>query len=301
MTLSTADRSESISLRRKLRERGIDRVLLLVVPAALLVVGLFVNPFLYGLLLSFHPQTGGGWFDNYVRFFRDPFLLRTLPTTISIALPVTLTNLVIAVPVALKVRRLKRSRLLSVVLILPIALGTVLVADGLLTYLGPQGWLNRVLLGLHLISEPLRLTHNYWGVFVAMLISGFPFTFMMTLSYASGINPALESAAATLGAGPLQRFAHILLPLLVPGLAITFCLSFVEAFSVFPTAVLVGSPAGATRVIAIAAYQAAFEQYDFPMASSIAMIMAACQLLVFLVLLAFRSLFYRGSSDGAKG
>jgi putative spermidine/putrescine transport system permease protein len=187
------------------------------------------------------------------------------------------------------------------VLILPIALGTVLVADGLLTYLGPQGWLNRVLLGLHLISEPLRLTHNYWGVFVAMLISGFPFTFMMTLSYASGINPALENAAATLGAGPLQRFAHILLPLLVPGLAITFCLSFVEAFSVFPTAVLVGSPAGATRVIAIAAYQAAFEQYDFPMASSIAMIMAACQLLVFLVLLAFRSLFYRGSSDGAKG
>ena len=41
-----------------------------------------------------------------------------------------------------------------------------------------------------------------------------------------------------------------------------FCLAFVQAFSVFPSAVLLGSPAGPTRVISIAAYEAAFEQYD---------------------------------------
>ena len=59
-----------------------------------------------------------------------------------------------------------------------------------------------------------------------------------------------------------------------------FCLSFVQAFSVFPSAVLLGSPAGPTRVISIAAYEAAFEQYDYSLASAIAMIMGFVQLII---------------------
>ena len=72
----------------------------------------------------------------------------------------------------------------------------------------------------------------------------------------------------------------------MPGLAITFCLSFVQAFSVFPSAVLLGAPAGPTRVISIAAYQAAFEQYDYSMASAIAMIMGFVQLVIVVAVLA---------------
>ena len=127
---------------------------------------------------------------------------------------------------------------------LPITLGTVLIAEGLLNYLGPQGWLNRTLLTFGLISSPIRLVHNYWGVFISLIIHGFPFTFLLTLSYVTGIDPSLEQAAATLGAGPRARFRHIFLPLLLPGLAITFCLSFVQDFAVFPSAVLLGAPAG---------------------------------------------------------
>jgi putative spermidine/putrescine transport system permease protein len=66
--------------------------------------------------------------------------------------------------------------------------------------------------------------------------------------------------------------------LLAPGLAMCFCLAFVQAFSVFLSAVLLGSPAGPTRVISIAAYEAAFEQYDYSLASAIAMIMVSCNL-----------------------
>ena len=154
----------------------------------------------------------------------------------------------------------------------------MLVAQGLLNYLGPQGWFNRTLLFIGLIHAPVRLLHNYWGVFLSLLITGLPFTFLLTLSYVSGVDPVLESAAATLGAGSASRFRTILLPLLLPGLAITFCLSFVQAFSVFPSAVLLGAPSGPTRVISIAAYDAAFEQYDYGLASAIAMIMGAVQL-----------------------
>ena len=44
----------------------------------------------------------------------------------------------------------------------------------------------------------------------------------------------------TLGAGPWRQFREIYLPLLLPGLAVAFCLTFVQAFSVFPSAVLLG-------------------------------------------------------------
>ena len=91
---------------------------------------------------------------------------------------------------------------------------------------------------------------------------------------------SLARAAATLGAGPREQFRHIYLPLLAPGLAMCFCLSFVQAYSVFPSAVLLGAPAGPTRVISIAAYEAAFEQYDYSMASAIAMIMGFVQLVI---------------------
>jgi putative spermidine/putrescine transport system permease protein len=277
--------------------RHIDPLALLVAPAALFLLALFVYPFLYGLWLSFQAAEGGV-FGNYTKFFGDPFLYETVWTTLRLAVPVTVLNLVLAVPIALRVRLMTRQRLLTTILVVPITLGTVLVAQGLLNYLGPQGWFNRVLITAGLVSSPVRLLHNYWGVFLSLLITGLPFTFLLTLSYVSGVDPALENAAATLGATAAARFRTVLLPLLLPGLAITFCLSFVQAFSVFPSAVLLGAPSGPTRVISIAAYDAAFEQYDYALASAIAMIMGAVQLAVVGVVLVARGGLYRGASGG---
>lgn len=291
---------DDIPLKQRLAARGIDGLTLLVLPAVFFLLALFIYPFLYGLVLSFNPKAGGT-FANYSRFFSDSFLYGTIATTLWLALPVTILTLVFAVPIAFRVRLLKRQRLLTTLLVIPITLGTVLVAQGLLNYLGPQGWFNRTLLTLGLISTPIKLLHNYWGVMLSLVITGFPFTFLLTLSYLTGIDPQLERAAATLGAGPWQRFKTILFPLLLPGLAITFCLSFVQAFSVFPSAVLLGAPAGPTRVISIAAYQAAFEEYDYSMASAVAMIMGMVQLSIVVLVLSMRGLLYRGPAGGGKG
>jgi putative spermidine/putrescine transport system permease protein len=292
--------AEQPTLSQKLAARGLDSLTLLVLPAVVFLLALFIYPFLYGLWLSLQPKAGA-ILANYQRFFSDSFLYGTIGTTLWLALPVTLLNLILAVPIALRVRHMRRQRLLTTILVVPITLGTVLVAEGLLNYLGPQGWFNRALLTLGLVSSPIKLLHNYWGVFLSLLITGFPFTFLLTLSYLSGVDPALEQAAATLGAGARERFRHILLPLLVPGLAITFCLSFVQAFAVFPSAVLLGAPAGPTRVISIAAYTAAFEEYDYSLASAIAMVMGVVQLGIVAAVLAARGIFYRGSTAGGKG
>lgn len=290
--------AERPPLRVRLKLRDIDGVTLLVVPAALFVLLLFIYPFAYGFVLSFKPKAGD-LFANYRKFFSDPFLYDTILATFRLAIPATLINVLVSVPVALRVRRMRHRRVLTTLLVVPITLGTVLIAQGLLIYLGPQGWFNRALTLIGI--GQVRLVHNYTGVMLSLIMSGFPFTFLLTLSYLTGIDPSLEQAASTLGARARARFFHIVLPLLAQGLAINMCLSFVQTFSVFPSAVLLGAPAGETRVISIAAYQAAYEQYDYSMASAVAMIMGFCQLAVVMLILAGRSFAYRGAAAGGKG
>ena len=210
-----------MSTRASLARQGIDGVTLLLLPAALFIIGLFVYPFLYGLVLSFHPKEGG-MLANYLKFFADPFLYDTIGKTLALAVPVTLLNVAFSVPVALKVRLMHRPRWLTTILVIPITLGTVLVAEGMLNYFGPRGWFNRAIMTIGLSDSPVRLIHNYWGVFLSLVITGFPFTFLLTLSYVTGIDPALEQAGAMLGARSWERFKSIILPLLVPGLVITF-------------------------------------------------------------------------------
>jgi putative spermidine/putrescine transport system permease protein len=279
----------------------IDPVYLLLTPATLFMVLLFVYPFAYGLLLSFQP-THGGWLANYQTFFTSERLWPTILTTLKIAGPATAINLAMAVPLAYRLRVKSRyQKWLTAILVVPITLGAVLIADGMLTYLGPKGWLSQILQAVHLLDEPVHLTHNYAGVLISLVISGFPFVFLLVLSYITGIDPVLARAAATLGANPWQQFRYVYLPLLSPGLAMAFCLAFVQAFSVYPSAVLLGAPAGPTRVISIAAYETAFEQYDAPLAACAAMIMGVVQLAVVGAALGLRKLFYRGPVTGGKG
>jgi putative spermidine/putrescine transport system permease protein len=287
-------------MRRRLAAHGVDRTLLLLLPALVFVAAIFVYPFLYGLVLSFQPERYVGTLGNYQQFFADPFLRDTIAITLGLAIPAALFNVAASVPVAYRMRgAFAGKRLLIGLLVMPITLGTVLIAKGLLTLLGARGWVNRALLELGLVDDPVRFVNNYWGVLLTLVITGFPFAFLLTLSYLGGIDPMLERAAATLGAGPRQRFWQITFPLLLPGLAITFILTFVLAFAVFPSAVLVGDPAGETRVISIVAYRAAYEQFDASMASAIAMIMGAVQLAVVGVVLGVRGRLHRG--PGGRG
>ncbi len=285
----------------KQNSTGYDRTLLLLIPATAFLLLVFVYPFLYGLILSFRPQNGTGFLANYIAFFERRDLWPTIGVTMKLAMPATIINVGLALPIAFAMRRKSRyQKWVTTILVIPIALGTVLIAEGMLTYFGPKGWSIQFLRLLG-YTGTLRLTHNFTSVLISLIISGFPFVFLLVLSYITGIDPALPRAAATLGASPWNQFRHVYLPLLTPGLAMAFCLAFVQAFSVYPSAVLLGSPAGPTRVISIAAYEAAFERYDYSLASAIAMIMGFVQLIVVALVLWARGLFYRGPVTGGKG
>ncbi len=286
---------------RRRRPGGRDwSAVALSLPAVAVTLCLFIYPFLYGLDLSLRPDRGGLTLANYLAFFGDPRQVASIWITFRIALPPTLLGILLALPLALYMRGgLRGERLVTTLLVLPVTLGTVLIAEGMLTYFGPRGWFSQAVRLLPGVDEAPRLTHSVLGVQLSLLLQGFPFSFLLLLGYASGIDPDLERAARTLGAGPWQAFRRVTLPLLAPGIAVAFSLGFVANFSVFPSAVLVGQPSGPTRVISIAAFQAAFEQFDWSMGSTIAIIMAAIELAVILLVLAWRRRLYRGPAGAA--
>jgi putative spermidine/putrescine transport system permease protein len=118
----------------------------------------------------------------------------------------------------------------------------------------------------------------------------------------SGINPDLERASKMLGAGAWGTFRRVILPLALPGIAIAFCLNFVANFSVFPSAVLVGEPNAITRVLAVTAFREAYEQYNKPLGTAIALVMGGIELAVVGIVLFLRGRFTRGATlGGGKG
>jgi len=273
-------------------------------PALLIVLVLFVYPFIYGLALSLHPigaAAKGGMFGDYAAFFGDPRERQSIWNTMRLAVPVTVLDLLLALPLAYQLRRpLPGQRIITGILVVPMTLGTVLIAEGMIEFFGPAGWFNKTLLALHLTQMPVQLVHNYTGVFISLLIADFPAVFLILVGFASGIDPNLERAARVLGAGWWRRLTRIVLPLLAPGIAAAAALSFVATFSVFPSAVLVGEPAGTTRVIALAAWQAAYERYDYAQASAIAIVMAAIELVFVALVLILRGRAYQGPTIGGR-
>ncbi|MDB5514767.1 MAG: transporter permease, partial [Tardiphaga sp.] len=191
-------------------------------PSLLYVLCMFVYPFLYGVYLSLQPQKIAGFsLANYLAFFSDPYQYGTIWITFSLAIPTTVIVLVLALCLAYGMRRgFFMERTITTILIMPISLGVILLSEGILGFYGSQGWLNQILLGLGLISEPFILTHNYIGVMLALFMQQFPFCFLMLLGYISGIDPSLERSARMLGATPAVVFRRVMLPLIAPGLAI---------------------------------------------------------------------------------
>ncbi len=277
-------------------------LLITLLPALIFITLLFIYPFFYGLFLSFTDIDGNFTLANYYKFFTDNWEYRTIWITLKLAIPATLINVLLAIPFAYYMRHgVKGEKLITFFLILPITLGTVLIAEGMLTFMGPKGWVNQLLMASGLMEKPFRFTHNYLGVMISLVLQGFPFAFLMLLGYVSGINPDLEKAAQMLGASKSKTFWKVLFPLMAPGIAIAFCLNFVMAFTVYPSAVLLGEPSGPTRVISLAAYQWAFEKFDFNMGSTISMIMAGIELSVIVLVFIWRQRMYKGASVVGKG
>ncbi|MFD4957858.1 ABC transporter permease [Microbacterium sp. NPDC058389] len=287
-------------LKRRLAERDIEWSLLLLLPAVLVVGALFIYPFVYGVAISFQPRIEGGPFANYIAFFSDSFMSDTIWKTLRLALPVALVSVSIATPIAYQARRDFRGReMLVFVMLLPLTFGSILIAQGMSRVFSSSGWLNLLLTSIG--ADKGQFIYNYTGTFIAGVLTTTPFAFLLMLGFFGGIDRRIEDAAATLGANRFHRFWRITFPLVLPGLITALMLALVEAFAIFPSAILVGQPDNATRVLTIPIYQAAAQRSDYTEASAIAVILTIIELLLLGSMVALRNRIFRGAAVGGKG
>ena len=177
----------------------------------------------------------------------------------SLSLSVATRSVVFSLPPAilfawmLTRRQFSGRTLLDAVVHLPLVLPPVAVGYVLLLLFGTRGvigaWLER-LFGIELI-----FTRN--GAALATAVMSFPLMVRAMRISLENIDRGLEDAARTLGAGPLDRFATITLPLMLPGLLAGAITAFSAALGEFGAVItFVSNIPGETRTLPLALYSA---------------------------------------------
>ncbi len=193
------------------------------------------------------PIQGGKWVEgneSWSVLTADDFYLMALLRSLVVAGATAGLCLLLAYPMALGVLRAAPARrpFLLALVVLPLCIGFVLRMAAWVGLLRDSGLINRALLALGVINEPLPLLYSTIGLLLGMVHSYLPFALLPLYAALAAREPALEDAAADLGARPLTVFWTITLPgSLAAGVA-AFLLVFIPAAGEFVIPAMLGAP-----------------------------------------------------------
>ena len=97
----------------------------------------------------------------------------------------------------------------------------------------------------------IGLSGTFLGLVAAHVVIILPFALRLVLTSATGLDRAVERAAATLGAGPWTVFRRVTLPLLLPGVVSGWVLAFITSFDELTTTIFIASPSTTTLPVRI--------------------------------------------------
>ena len=210
------------------------------VPAFLLIAIFFVVPVLMLLMRSvLEPEPG---LQNYATLLGSTTYLRIFLNTFIVAGVVTVISIVIGYPVAwlLAIMPERWSRLVLAIIILSMWTNLLARTYAWMVLLQRTGVINKTLMGLGLIDQPLPLVNNLVGVTIGMTYIMLPFVILPLMGVIRAIDPAILRAAALCGATKRQCFTRVLLPLSLPGIAAGALMVFVMSLGYFVTPALLG-------------------------------------------------------------
>lgn len=275
----TAPHAPSASSRRT--SRGFAPV----APALALVLLVFVLPVLALLLRSvLEPQPG---LQNYAAFFASTTYLKVLGNTFLVAGTVTVATVLLGFPVAwfLAIAPSFWSRLLFAIVILSMWTNLLARTYAWMVLLQRTGIINRTLIDLGLISEPLPLINNLAGVTIGMTYIMLPFMILPLHATIRSIDPSVFQAAALCGASRWQAFTRVMLPLTASGIAAGALMVFVMSLGYFITPALLGGTSNMMLAELIA--QLVQSLLDWGLAGAAALILLTITLAIYLVQLRF--------------
>lgn len=223
--------------------RSVQSGIAYAVPALVLVLGFFAFPVAALLLRSVTEPTLG--LQNYAALFGTTTYLKIFLNTFVVSALVTLIAVVVGFPVAWMLAIMPRrwSQLVFAILILSMWTNLLARTYAWMVLLQRTGVVNKTLMSLGLIDQPLELVNNLTGVTIGMTYIMLPFVVLPLTGIIRAIDPAVLQAAALCGATRLQALRHVLLPLALPGILSGALMVFVMSLGYFVTPALLGGTA----------------------------------------------------------
>jgi len=288
---------------RRRRRSDLGVALIYIAPAVIGLVAFYIVPTIRGLYLSFTEYSVLGdpeWVgtSNYEALARDPLFWNAMVVTVEYVVINILLQTTIAVGLALLMHHVARSTLLRGLLLLPYLMANVIAA---------MLWFWMLDYNLGIVNQFIEWAglprvaffgSAEWAIPTQALINTWRhmgYTSLLIFAGLQAIPPTVYEASKLDGAGPVQTFTRITLPLLRPVLALVLVVTVTGSFQVFDTVAVTtgGGPVNATRVLQFYIFQRAFSQQEFGYGSAIAVV-----LFVILAVVAFIQMkFLRGNES----
>jgi iron(III) transport system permease protein len=280
--------SQSPGFIRRIREFkliGRDPVLFM----SLLISGIFI--FVFVIFPLFRSVVGGfiskeGNFDltYFARYFDDyygPALRKAFLDTMLMGLMTASSGTIVGFIFAYAIVRcnIPGKKVIHWLALVPTVSPPFALALSMILLFGRGGLITNKLLGIQFI-QGMNDIYGLDGLVIVQTVTFFSVSYLILKAMLERLNPAMEEAAASLGAGRFHLFRTITLPLLVPGIAGSFLLLFVESLADLGNPLFI---AGNRTVLSAQIFLAVIGEYNYQKASALALVLIIPTLIIFLV------------------
>jgi len=202
--------------------------------------------------------------------------------TLKLATTVTILLLIIGTPIAWWLARTQSwlKGPIAAIVALPLVLPPTVLGFYLLIAMGPNGFIGELTQSLGLGTLPF----TFWGLVFASIIYSMPFVVQPLQNAMEALGERPLEVAATLRAGPIDRFFTIVLPLAKPGFITASILGFAHTIGEFGVILMIGGNIpDETRVVSVQVYDHV-ESLEYAQAHSLSALLLIFSFVVLLVL-----------------
>ncbi|WP_130803039.1 sulfate ABC transporter permease subunit CysT [Acinetobacter ihumii] len=223
---------------------------------------------------------GVGW-DGLWEILSSERILKSLQLSFGTALIAALVNVIFGSLLAWCLVRytFPGKRLIDALVDLPFALPTAVAGIALTSLYAPTGWIGQYLapLGIQVAYTPI-------GITIALIFIGIPFVVRTVQPVLSDIETELEEAASALGANRWQIVNKIIFPILLPALLTGFALAFARGVGEYGSVIFIAGNQPFKTEIAPLMIISRLEEYDYPAATTIAVVMLVISFVILLLI-----------------
>lgn len=215
------------------------------------------------------------WFENYVKIFKDPHFYNALYNSILILVMVMIIGLVFSVITGLILNvKSKINPVLTALVIIPWAMPPIV--NGIMwkfIFFPGYGFMNKILMNLHLIKNPISWTDNrYLFLLVISIVVSWriiPFSSLVILANLQNIPESYYDTVKVFGGNKFQEFYYVTLPMLLPSIGVVLINLTTTALSIFDEVIAISGYQFEIQTLLVYNYSTTFNFLDFGYGSAI--------------------------------